>query len=313
MPFDTQPIAIFVGGNGDPTNFFAGKNSVSTQDRIGGGGANYSSRLLSMSYLCVPVLTFGIDRDGTLIRNHILNIAKQNRVPEEVIGYISSDKFLEDGSEISDATIPFESEKRTILINKPTISEYYSTKFRKRMRYIDELFGPSFSAIIIGHLSVNNNNNDSGPSGNDPTRTIVEYFSDRGTIFVNFGMSQLQKRYRFWQGLISKIDVLQFNLLEARLFFSDTVGSSRLSDIVQFIRNENLSVIITIDHFGALIFHRDRRDQTILVWPIIDDNDVILDATGAGDAFLSVVVSCSAERGGTAFPDIKAGVDRGRE
>ena len=125
------------------------------------------------------------------------------------------------------------------------------------------------------------------------TRFILERFGTQAITLVNFGMSQLQLGFDFWkrQGVFRHIDVLQFNLREAKLFFSDNLDARRpLPSIVDTLRREHLTAIITLDRFGALGVHRALTDSVIIAWPAVEGFDV-KDPTGAGDAFAAGVMS----------------------
>jgi sugar/nucleoside kinase (ribokinase family) len=165
-------------------------------------------------------------------------------------------------------------------------------------------------AVLIGHLNCDGPSFSTSSPG-ECTKTIIEKYYGRCPIFVNFGNSQLELGYDFWKDVLPRVSMMQFNLSEARQFFTEAARDTSLEALVDFLMKEGMTSVITIDRFGAIGSYKDGRNGIILAWPLID-MEQICDPTGAGDAFAAGMVSQSKSRIDFTFQEFHASIEVGR-
>ncbi len=306
------PIIVFGSGNTERTlycsdDFIVGaKNLVTAKELIGGGGVNYATRLIAAGNDTFPVIAMGNDRVGALIQDQLIRTAKSSGVSEVTKNFISRDDLLVNGFQTTHATVLIHNNKRTIFSEKPGNYDILPTHFRNLMDYIDDLLETPPSAVIIGHLRTANE------SEGNLTKMIINHYKDKCPIFVNFGQSQLQKRLEYWLDVIPYIFSMQFNIGEVRQFFQTEFPKGRLTDIVDYIRENCITAVITIDRYGAVANYRDGKEGVIFAWPLIDDEEDVKDPTGAGDAFVSGMVSEVQGKNKLTFQEYYSAIEIGR-
>jgi sugar/nucleoside kinase (ribokinase family) len=119
-------------------------------------------------------------------------------------------------------------------------------------------------------------------------RHIIQNFSENSAVFCNFGAGQICMGADFWEEDLVKTRLFQLNLSEIKSFFSNKSPSPTLSDILDWFRSREISVVITLDKFGSIASYKDGRDGVVIAWP--REFAGFLDPTGAGDAFFSGLV-----------------------
>jgi len=141
---------------------------------------------------------------------------------------------------------------------------------------------------MIGHIQRDILKGEKHPA--ESTKFIIDTFKGKSTLFANFGNTQIALGLDFWLPYLPQIDLFQLNLEEAKRFFADKKKNATLVDVVDKIRSLDMTAVITLDKFGAIGIHRNKKDSIVLAWPLIGGEDII-DSTGAGDAFGAGLVS----------------------
>lgn len=286
-----DPILVFGGANTErvllPYNpvSIGSKNSVKCEELYGGGGVNCAVRLLATNQLAIPILNIGDDRSGHDIQEYMLKIARSANTSEELIKYIQSTDFFAPHAVTANSDILVVNGVRTIF-GSYVSGAVFTASITKRIDTVEALFGSRYLLVIIGHLP---SPEDAILSSRDPTAVIMDRFFGRARIILNPGKSQLAKGYYFWRDLLLKADMLQMNINEARLFFGPAANSAKLPDIIDFIKSEGIPCTITLDRFGAICIPVNINDNNVIIYApeYIEDESMIIDSTGAGDAFLS--------------------------
>lgn len=293
------PTIICVGGGNaeeilklDEELVVGDKHSVIKEELIGGSAVNYSMRLLTAGYDVLPILAIGNDRIGDNIRSELLEACKLSDTSSFVSSFITDndgEAFFDPYIQTSSTTILLESAKRTIFTQKLRNGEHFVHYLKRRLKdAIEHASVPA--AVVIGHIHSDSESINPKTPG-ECTILLIDKFKSKSLVYTNFGKSQINLRFEFWKDHLSKIDIFQLNLSEAKLFFSQ----NSLVEIVSIIREtqkeiQNMSVVITLDRFGAIGVHKELPDSIIISWPMLEVKDVV-DPTGAGDAFAAGMVS----------------------
>ena len=284
-----------------PGDFQVGKKHLVEVDELyGGGGVNHSLRLLTAGYDVFPVLPVGDDSIGHQIRDRLVVAAREGNVSRRVTEFCHPNPdtaFFEPHISTPTSTIVVDGKQRTILAQELRNGQNFIDHVARRCDAVEQVVPDGPSTLMIGHLQSDGAHINPDRPGHC-TAYLLERFGGQAMTFVNFGLSQIELGYEFWKklGVLNQIDVLQLNLDEAKQFFSDSYDQRRpLPSIVDVLRKEQLTAVITLDRFGALGVHRALTDSVIIAWPAIDVADVI-DATGAGDAFAAGLMSYLSER-----------------
>lgn len=312
----TVPIVVFGSGNSEHVLYHEGdlelgfKYPVKSIELFGGGGVNYTLRLLAAGHEVFPILSIGKDRIGYAIQQKLLTTARKAQVSTIVYDFINQEDFFVPGIKTAHATVLVHGNRRTIFSQELYGAENYKEYLQKRISDIDRLLGKSPSAVLIGHIYCDGLQFCSGSRG-ECSKIIIEAYSGRCPILVNFGTSQLDLRYDFWKEILKSVTSIQFNLVEARRFFEGSSRDISLSGLLDFLAKENITSIITIDRFGAVGNYRNGCEGITLAWPLIEFNE-IKDPTGAGDAFAAGMVSYLKSRENITFHDFYASIEIGR-
>ena len=287
------------------------KNNSHGIELYGGGGLNYSSRLIRMGIDTVPFLSVGDDKTGRKIQEYILSIIRQNHLSTDIEKFVKSKEFCVPNATTSHATIIVENSQRTIFSQRAKESHYYRKFLPKRLQLASTLGLSDASGVIIGHLSCDQCD---GVSCLDTecTETLINKYDGNAPILVNFGKSQLTRGFAYWESKITADVIYQFNLLEAKLFFKDIINNDpSLGDILHFLRHNNITAVVTLDRFGAAANYRDGRNGVILAWPLLDATQIV-DPTGAGDAFAAGMMTRLKGKTKISFSDFFSAIENGR-
>ena len=255
------------------------KNFVEIEELLGGSGVNYTLRLLSYGEVVFPILFVGDDSTGRQIYESISALMQaENR------DFLDEKKFFVPSLSTPRSTIIVEGIHRTILsqdANQTNIFQHFVTKRIPESHHI--------GALIIGHI--HNDRKEINPRIDTlSTLYALDYYHDRDTlIYANFGASQLAYGFDFWKGHLHKVDILQLNVYEFKRFVAGD-GEDDFASLIQKIRKLKLSVIITLDKFGAIGLMKGEHENLYMARPINDIKDFV-DSTGAGDAFCAGMVS----------------------
>jgi sugar/nucleoside kinase (ribokinase family) len=288
----SKPILVFGGGNAETLLIAEGpvkigqKNGVRIAATFGGSGVNCAVRLLAMNAPAIPLLAIGGDSIGHEVRAFIEKVAAAADAGDLVRAYLRSPHFFTPGLSTAQSAILVHAGTRTIFKSTyPDEGAFYSS-LAERIANANGHLGKKPAAILIGHLP-------SPQAGNggksDPTTAVVERFHGRCPILINFGQEQLSKGYGHWANLLEKVDYVQMHINEARSFFCRSIPSTRLPALAEFLSTLPATFCITLDHFGAICF-RGRKSpgsEFIFVPEYINDESLVVDPTGAGDAFIA--------------------------
>jgi sugar/nucleoside kinase (ribokinase family) len=185
-----------------------------------------------------------------------------------------------------ESTIIVSRTSRTILTEEPANASLFTQFVRQRLDTLDREFGDlNVRAVMIGHIYADNRK--FNPEGcGSTTRMLIERFKSV-LVFTNFGESQYDLGWSFWKSRLRGVDLFQLSMSEVRRFFC--AGKSPLSsppplrEIIDQFQRRRVCAVITLDKYGAIVTHPDRRNCIYIAWPHEIPN--LVDPTGAGDAF----------------------------
>ncbi len=276
------------------------KNFVEIEELFGGSGVNYALRLLTYGEVVFPVLFMGDDSTGRQIYDALLPFSKDANKD-----FFKEEEFFVPTLTTPRSSIIVEGSHRTILSQDANKENIFQAFVAKRIQDAGEV-----GALIIGHI--HNDRQDINPQGTHlSTIYALEYFSNKETlVYANFGASQLEYGFSFWKTYLPKVDVLQLNIHELRAFLSN--GSHcNLACLIQKVQDLSLTMIITLDQFGALGIMKDKPHTLFMARPIQDIEDFV-DSTGAGDAFCAGMISKLKGKKYFTAEDFKEAMERGR-
>ncbi|WDP91369.1 MAG: carbohydrate kinase family protein [Desulfobacter sp.] len=287
------PAILVVGsGNGEfvinlDCEFESNKKYLAKyHNLIGGSGVNYSLRLAAAGFEVLPVLPVGKDLLGERIKEGILSQLEKHdcRLAPSLV---NSDSFFMKNVKTKISTIVIDKNKtRTVFSEKNETETGFQDHLLKNLSLINKARCP-VGAVLIGHI----HSDDPDRTPSDPgktTRYLIEKFAGKSLIFANLGHSQLSLGVSYWEPFLRKTDIFQLNLSELTYFFSAGGLELSLSGMVEWLMDNNIDTIITMEEMGALgIFSREKKIIRAKGHPV----DGLVDSTGAGDAFLSGVAS----------------------
>ncbi len=259
------------------------KNSVNIQELYGGSGVNYTLRLLHAGESVYPILFVGDDHAGHQIQEVVASALIADN--PNIYHFIHENEFFISNVQTPKSTIIVEDIHRTILSHDKNTQNLFRSFVSKRIKKIENA-----GAVIIGHI-----HNDKPSLSNNPedlsTLFAIAYFKNKPTlIYANFGASQIDHGFSFWQKYLPYIDILQLNIYEIKQFFQTANKQPSLEEIITIIQNLNISAIITLDKFGALGILKGHLNTIFMARPV-DLGDSFVDSTGAGDAFCAGMVA----------------------
>ncbi len=258
------------------------KNFVDIEELFGGGGLNFTLRLMAVGVAVCPFLYIGNDNIGQSIQKSLISLSSKNT---PTFRHLTRDNFFIDGLNTIRSVIIVEGQHRTILAQDQNDENLFLPFLKKEIENAQDT-----SSIIIGHI--HNDRIDINENHNELSTTFaIEYFSNMDKfIYCNFGSSQLAYGFLFWKEKLKLIDILQLNIDEVRSFFKVDDKKLSLMEIIQALGELKISAIITLDKFGAIGFMKNRVN-TVFLARSIDLEDEFVDSTGAGDAFCAGMVS----------------------
>lgn len=273
------------------------KNQVDSTELLGGSCINYSLRLMNAGFDVFPIPSIGKDLIGLSIQNKLLNTGFKNGASKESIEFIKSEDFFVPNINSPHSTIIVHNGSRTIFSQKLVGMENFREHVQNRLGQIETLIDGSPHAIMIGHIYSDALSSEPGKV----TKTIIGNYWKKSLLFANFGASQLQHGKNFWKEDLRCIDLFQLNLEEMKRFFNNGAGKTPLLEIVDWLRENSITAVITLDKFGAIGTYKNGSDGLILASPIRIGK--VVDPTGAGDAFGSGMVSYLSGKKNFTFQD----------
>ncbi len=218
------------------------KNFVDIEELFGGSGVNYSLRLLSYGEKVFPLLFVGDDSTGRQIYDKLAPFG------------IDEKTFFVPHLQTPRSTIIVEGIHRTILSQDSNKKNIFQAFVGKRIDEIGEV-----GSVIIGHI---HNDRAEINSKDDILSTlyILEHFKDakETLVYANFGTSQLEYGFKFWQKHLDKVDILQLNIHELTEFLSNGTPCN-LDCLIKKIQKLEINMIITLDKFGAIGIMKDKK------------------------------------------------------
>ena len=331
-----DPILVIGSGNAeyilrtDKAVELGQKHTVNIEELYGGSAVNYTLRLLSAGYEVMPIITIGNDRLGRNIQDSILNTAIRNEISAMTRDFIkpkNPDLFFDENIVTPSSSIVVHGAQRTIFGQKLAGGNHFIRHLETRLNDIKILSHRNPSAVMIGHIfcdciaarksiseenAATNNGKCVAARRGECTDYVINTYKNKTLIYCNFGRTQIQFGYSFWKSLLQYVSIVQLNLNEARRFFSTEENSKlTLVDIVDKLRNEGITAIITLNRFGAIGVYSGRKDCILLAWPLIETKDIV-DPTGAGDAFAAGMISHLAGKKDFSFGEFLAAMEVAR-
>ncbi|MEO0534489.1 MAG: PfkB family carbohydrate kinase [Cyanobacteria bacterium P01_A01_bin.123] len=258
------------------------KYTVNPIKLFGGSCINYSIRLMNFGIPVIPIPGVGRDRLGECIQEELLNtIRRTSKLPKIIDDFVGSENFFIPGAITNYSTILVRGEKRTILTENVEQGDFFR-HLTNRLDDLGEEVERRIKTVIIGHIYA-----DSEGSGKC-TKLLISRFPN-ADILANFGRSQIEYGFDFWQEFLPKISIFQLNLDEVKRLFQVDKKDLALKEIVTSLNKKGVTSVITMDKLGAVCSYKDGADGLILILPYKPGK--IVDPTGAGDAFGAAIAS----------------------
>jgi sugar/nucleoside kinase (ribokinase family) len=264
------------------------KHEVISHSLLGGSGLNHTLRLLNAGIPVLPILAVGDDELGRGIQKEIVAAAKKTPLADDIRAFVDSESFFIRGFHTPLSTIVVSGTNRTTFKERVQGSERFFDHLKTRVERLNAQLADRITVVMVGHVHADNVESAYGSLG-QCSKYVINRFSRRVPIFVNFGDSQIKLGYRFWREEIEKLGVFQLNLSEMKRLFSTKDRVPSLVEIVDELIEKSITAVITLDEFGAVCTHKDSTDTVILAWPFVLED--VVDTTGAGDAFGAGIVS----------------------
>jgi len=291
------------------------KNAVAeARELAGGGGMNFASRLIAAGFETYPILAVGNDRSGIKIQKELSSVAEKARLSRRLQSFIYGPDFFVPGLTTAFATLIVLAAKRTILNYRARgNASVFQKHIQKRLKVVTELTGTSPTVIHISHLpNFNSPNSARVDMGNEVIKDALRLYGRKCVISFNPGSSQLEHGIRYWETELRKTSILQLNMSEAKQMFSIDGMSTSLIDMINWFKERSISVVITLDRFGAVGSYKTGQDGIIFAWPVELEASEVIDPTGAGDAFAAGVISEICAHPSFEFQNFLAAINTGR-
>lgn len=247
-------------------------------EQTGGGGFNYAARLLSLGIDVIPILPIANDMYGLEIKKSLI-LASKN-------GHVDFDPNLVVLMDAKENRTPSSTIIKDGINNKiyVELSKKIQDNFPDHCHKVIKTVTQDLDFIFIGHIHSDFHNNGS------LTKEIINSFYEKHIpIYANFGLSQIVHGYDSWKNILLKIDFLQLNIFELKIFFNQQ-KVRHLSEALDLLR-EYCTIIITCGEFGALVqVKKSQKISYIRPYELLKNE--IIDTDGAGDAFGAALLSC---------------------
>lgn len=267
---------------------FGEKYTAPVVESLGGSGIDYARRLLTWGADVYPILLIGDDPAGAAVRSVLSADALRGKAPRRVHEYLDARGFMAPGARTLRSTILLANGCRTIFSHEPQMGDDFLRHLQARALAAERAIRGAPAALMIGHLYGDRGGREPDTQGRC-TRWLLEHFGGRTFALVNFGHTQLAMGVRFWEDVLPRISLLQFNVREFRLFMASAgAGHRSLRWRIDWLRERVAAVVVTAGCRGAIGVCRDRRKRMFVAAGSHVD---VLDSTGAGDAFAAGLVS----------------------
>ena len=308
----SPPVIIIGSGNVEYILEYDGeiqpgrKHIVKAYDFFGGSCLNYSLRLINTGKNVFPIPFLGNDYFGYDIQKKLVTIMIKNNLNKKVIDFVKSEDFLIPNFQTPKSTIIVHEGGRTIFSQGLTSGKSIDKYIHNQIDLLDEII-PNNMSVMIGHIFIDGDVHNPGFI----SKKIINTYGDKHLVFANFGNSQLKHGIDFWKEDLRRTDLFQINIGELRNLFIRKKSFRSLFEIINFFRGHSITVIITLNRFGAIGSYGDGQDGIVIAWPLKINKTV--DPTGAGDAFAAGMVAKLNGKKGFTFQDFLSGIEEGRD
>jgi sugar/nucleoside kinase (ribokinase family) len=285
------------------------KHAVDAVELLGGSCINYFLRLISAGFDTFPIPQIGRDDIGRRIQKGLIQICRQlnlkTRLNNQMLDFISTPDFLVPGIKTSMAAIVVHDGLRTIFSQMHCGSDIARKHMLQRFSGLTARHQKRAS-LLIGHVPMDCQEGREGRV----TRQLISMVPDHWFTMFNPGHRQYQLGVHFWEEALHKVDLIQLNLTEIKTFFDESGLPNDLSRMIDYLSKRSLSVVITLNKFGAIGMYRGDTDRMIIAppMPVID----LVDPTGAGDAFASGIVGRLGGNKSFSFDALVSAIQTGR-
>jgi sugar/nucleoside kinase (ribokinase family) len=314
---DNQAAPIIAIGSGNIEHILTAegavrlghKHAVDAVELLGGSCINYFLRLISAGFDTFPIPQIGRDDIGMRIQKGLIRIFRQlnlkTPLKNQMLDFISAPDFLVPGIKTSMAAIVVHDGLRTIFSQMHCGSDIAREHMLQRLSGLTALHQKRAS-LLIGHVPMDCQEGREGRV----TRQILSMVPDDWFTMFNPGHRQYQLGVHFWEEALRKVDLIQLNLSEIKTFFDESGLPSALPRMIDYLGERSLSVVITLNKFGAIGMYRGDTDRMIITppMPVID----LVDPTGAGDAFASGIVASLGGDKSFSFDALLSAIQTGR-
>lgn len=277
---NSKPVLIVGGANGERVLFIkqeqykqGRKYILPPSNPIGGGSSiNHACRLLAVGVDILPIVPVIDDHTGCLVVNSLTEASQTGGLKFRFRrSWYLRPKTKSEATQFT--TIINIGEERNVFSEfGPGLAESFLFHYNRTIRRIATT---DISALVIGHIYADRELHC------DITRRLIDKFGGSVPIIANFGKSQYEAGHLAWSNALKQITYFQLDIIEIRNFFG---GSRiRLGDILEWFR-KRCTVAITLDRMGAVAQVKD-TDQVFFIWPYELPAEMLVDTTGAGDAF----------------------------
>ncbi len=276
---------------------------------VGGSGVNYTLRLAAAGFEVLPILPIGQDATGERIKTLISNQTQKNS-SGFAADYINSDQFfMKDIKTIVSTLIIDKNRTRTGFSEQNTDNINFKDHLSTNLYFIKDQLNCPIKTVLIGHIHSDNSKvNPLNPG--ETSKYLIEWFKKKSLIFANFGHSQISLGVKHWETYLAKIDVFQLNLSEMKLFFFAGGYDYSLIEIVEWFLKNKVTTVITLDELGAIGIYNKKTPK--IIWAAGNILDNFVDSTGAGDAFMSGLVSRLHGKPNFGFDDFVQAIQEGQ-
>lgn len=310
---NTNNIIVVGGSNGEYIlelldNFELGqKHLVTSQQLIGGGGVNYTLRLINMGYSVLPIFPLGKDEIGKNIQHILLANTQKILKNSKIIKFIAAPEFLHGKIRTQMSTIIIHGEGRSIFTEKPQGLETFLEFIQESIENINKLVLQQISALVIGDIYADNHQFYPENAGKC-TQYLIDLFEKKVLIYANPGKSQIYLGYNFWREYLQKVSILQLNIIELKILFQN--NSKSLIEIIETLIKDKINTIITLDKFGLIAIYAKAPKKLIFAHPLPVSQ--VKDTTGAGDALGAGIVAQLHTLGEFSWEEFKGAIAKAR-
>jgi len=277
------------------------KHIVEQEESLGGSGLNYTLRLLAAGVEVLPILPVGNDSLGQLIRKSILAATEKVPAPERLKKFLAPRHFFVPNVRTPRSTILVNELHTTVFSEKFVEGKNFRHHLEKRFHNIEERLGIIPGAVMIGHIYSDKSNGHPHVPG-ECTRYIIDRWQGKAPIFLNLGHSQIELGIGFWEEAFRQATFIQMNIWEYKNLMKKGVHLPSLRKIIDWFTDRKINGVVSMGRFGALGTYRDGKDGLIYGQSLLPP-EMVMDTTGAGDAFAAGLAAALIGKKDITFPD----------